>query len=256
MDENKRNATLDDFPVDKIWGIGKSKQAMLKNYGIHTAGQLRDWNIDVAQKEMTIVGKRTVLELRGISCLELEEIAPARKNTAVTRSFGKPVTDFYEMREAISTYCARGAEKLRQHDLIAGKLMVFMHTNKHRDTAQYYNRTVCTLAPMTNDSRIIIEEGVRLAKQIWKQGIEYGKAGIFLEDLRPPQHGTSDMFAETRIKPKSAELMKAIDIINQTQGKHSVQFAGMGTKKKWKLRKEFCSPHYTTRIEDVLKISF
>ena len=216
VDEDQRNHILDHFPIEKIWGIGKATQAKLLGYGIDTAGKLRDWNLGIAQKETTIVGKRMVLELRGQSCIPLEECPPARKNTAVTRSFGKPVTDFNEMREAISTYSARGAEKLRQHNLVAGKLMVFMHTNKYRNTKQYTTRLNCTLAPMTNDSRIIIGEAVRLAEAMWKQGIEFGKAGIILDDFRPPEHGTLNMFAEH--KPMSNELMSAIDSINKSRG--------------------------------------
>lgn len=157
------------------------------------------------------------------------------------------------MMEAISTYAARGSEKLRQHNLVAGKLMVFMHTNKYRNTKQYATRLNCSLAPMTSDSRIIIGEAVRLAEAMWKQGIEFGKAGIILDDLRPPEHGTLNMFAEH--KPMSNELMAAIDTINKAQGKYAVQFAGMGTKRRWALRKEYCSPHYTTRIEEVIKLS-
>lgn len=252
MNVKERNNILDVYPIEDLWGIGNASKEKLNNIGVYSIGELRDLDIKLARKYGTVVAERTVLELRGISCIPLEELPPTRKGTAVTRSFGKPVTSYDELVQAISTYSARGAEKLRQHGLLASRLSVFVHTNKYRNTKQYYAKQSYALNPTTNDSRHIIEETLRLLKIIYREGIEYGKAGIFLDDLIPEDEKPYSMFFEE--KPKSNELMNVIDTINKKHGRQSVQFACMGFEKKWKMRSHRKSPSYTTRIEDVPKV--
>ena len=251
MDEDFRKSVLDKYPVEDMWGIGKATKTKLNNMGIEFAGQLRDLPSKQARQFGTVVAERMIHELNGISCIPLEDLPPQRKGTAVTRSFGKPVVSYEELSQAVSTYCFRGAEKLRKHGLIAGRLTVFCHTNKYRDTVQYYNKANGGLMPMTNDSSIIIERGLELLNKIFKEGIEYGKAGIFLEDLRPVSEKPYNLFIPESLKNEN--LMKTLDKINAIHGRQTVQYAGMGLDKKWKLRSNRKSPNYTTRITDVAK---
>lgn len=252
LDDDLRRVVLDKFPIEEIWGIGKASKQKLLNMGIEYAGQLRDMSAKQARQYGTVVAERMIYELRGISCIPLEEIPPIRKGTAVTRSFGRVVTDLDEILQALSTHAARGAEKLRQHGVIAGKLRVFMHTNPYRDTTQFHSVKGCTLSPYTQDTRQIIEHAVSLGKQAFKQGIEYGKCGIILEDLRPENEKPIDLFATD--KPHSKILMNTIDSLNKKHGRNAVQFAGMGMDKSWKLRSNHKSPCYTTRIEEVPRV--
>lgn len=252
MDADFRKVVLDNFPIEEIWGIGKASKQKLISMGIEYAGQLRDMSAKQARQYGTVVAERMIYELRGISCIPLEEIPPIRKGTAVTRSFGRPVTDLDEIIQAVSTHAARGAEKLRLHGVIAGRLKVFMHTNPYRNTPQFHNVTQCTLSPYTQDTREIITASVKLAREAFKQGIEFGKCGIILEDLRPEDEKPLDLFAAE--SPKGKALMATLDKLNKIHGRNTVQFAGMGMHKSWKLRSEHRSPFYTTRIEDVPKV--
>jgi DNA polymerase V len=252
MDDKVRKLVLDHFPIEEIWGIGKASKAKLMSMGVQYAGQLRDMSAKHARQYGTVVAERMIYELRGISCIPLEEIPPIRKGTAVTRSFGRPVTEFEEIAQAISTHAARGAEKLRQHGVIAGRLRVFMHTNPYRNTPQFHNVKQCSLSPYTQDTREIITASVKLAKEAFKEGIEFGKCGIILEDLRPEDEKPLDLFeAESQ---KSEALMKTLDKLNQKHGRHTLQFAGMGIQKKWLQRSGNKSPSYTTRLEEVPKV--
>ena len=249
MDAEQRNQILDNFPIEEIWGIGKASVEKLKGIGVEYAGQLRDLDPKLARQYGTVIAERLIYELRGVSCIPLEDFPPARKGTAVTRSFGRPVTNYEELSQAVSTYAARGAEKLRQHKLVASKLTVFAHTSKYRNTTPYYAKQTCALKPVTNDTRQIIEEAMLLLKKVYKCGIEFSKAGIYLDELLPVENRPYSMFFEE--KPHSKELMKTIDEINSKYGRQSIQFAGMGLDKKWKLRCYRKSPCYTTRLTDV-----
>lgn len=252
VDDRERNLILDNYPIEELWGIGKASKVKLNNMGIQTVGEMRDMDIKQARKYGTVVAERTILELRGVSCIPLEDLPPARKGTAVTRSFGRRVTSYDELVQAVSTYAARGAEKLRQHELLASKLTVFAHTSKYHDTKQYGAKRSCGLHPLTNDSRQIIEEALRLLKDVYKEGIEFAKAGIYLDELISVSEKPYSMFFEE--KQHSDELMGALDKINQKYGRQTLQFASMGLEKKWKLRSNHKSPCYTTRIEDVAQV--
>jgi DNA polymerase V len=252
MEEGVRNRILNEFPIEDVWGIGRASAAKLNSMGIYTAGHLRDMPARQARQYGTVIAERTILELRVISCIPLEEIPPMRKGTAVTRSFGKPVTCLEDIKQAISTHAARGAEKLRKHGVLAGNIRVFMHTNKYRKTPQFYGVERGSLRPYTNDTRQIIGEAMRLTDIAFKSGIEFGKCGIILEDLLPESEKPQDLFSEEL--PHSPALMKALDSINQKHGRNKLQMAGMGMNKKWKQRSERKSPCYTTRIEEVCQV--
>ena len=254
MDEKIRNEILDRYPIEDIWGIGKATKQKLADLGVHTAGHLRDIDKRLSRQFGTVVAERMVLELRGHSCIDLEELPPTRKGTAVTRSFGRPVTSFEELRQAVSTYAARGGEKLRQHGLLASRLTVFAHESKYRSERPYGAKRSCALQPVTNDTRQLIEEAVRLLKPIYgRGGYKFSKAGVFLDDLILETEKPYHMFFKE--KSASKNMMNAIDKINAKFGRQSIQFAGMGLEKKWKLRCHRKSPCYTTRLDEVKTVT-
>ena len=129
-DEAARRRWLDRVEVGEVWGIGPASQRKLAAIGIETVAQLRDLDPRLARKMMSVVGERTVLELRGIACLALEHVPPQRKGCAVTRSFGIPVTTLTGMLEAVAAYATRAGEKLRRHRLETSHMSVFMHTSE------------------------------------------------------------------------------------------------------------------------------
>lgn len=252
MAEERRRHILESVPVEDVWGIGRATTAKLHRLGVRTAAQLRDLDPKQARKYGTVVAERMIWELRGISCLPLEEVPAAKKGTAVTRSFGKPIFELDEIIEAVTMYASRGGEKLREQNLIAGTLTVFMHTNPFKPVPQYSAAKSASLMPMTSDTRAIIEEAVRLAAAIYRKGFEYNKAGIMLDDLRDAAEKPQTLFFED--KPGSEALMAALDGINQRFGRNTLFFASQGTMNRWKLRAEAKSPSYTTRLTDVPRV--
>lgn len=161
LDEAKRAAVLHAFPVEDVWGIGRATVMKLATLGITTAGGLCGLDLKRARSLGTVTLERTVLELRGMSCLALEEVAPQRKGMAVTRSFGRPVTSLDELREAVAAYATRAGEKLRQHGLVAGQLAAFFHTSPHRDGPHHHGQRSTRLVPMTSDTRELIGAALR-----------------------------------------------------------------------------------------------
>ncbi|WP_308917219.1 Y-family DNA polymerase [Jannaschia sp. LMIT008] len=253
MDEDLARWLLPRVPVGDIWGIGRRTEAKLKGVGIATAAELRDMPLRQARKLGTVVLERTVLELQGEPCLSLEEVEPQRKGMAVTRSASAPMTDFDTLFQAITAHATRAAEKLRQHGLVAGTLTVIFHTNKHRqDRPQWSAARSTKLTPMSSDTFDLVDAARRCARSGWpKDGKPYGftKAGVMLDDLLPSEDRPRTLFDVMR--PKSAQLMSALDQVNDRFGKKTLVLASEGMKRPWALRADHRSPRYTTRIEDL-----
>lgn len=248
-DDAVRSAVMRAFPVGDVWGIGKATTLKLAQIGVNTAAELRDLEPKRARQLGTVVLERVVQELCGIPCLELELVLPARKGMAVTRSFGRPMTDRRYVLEAVTMYAARAGEKLRAHGLVAGQLSAFLHTNPHKAVAQYHGARTTQLMPMSDDTRDLVAAARRCIEAAWRDGFAYIKAGILLDDLRPRAEAPRCLFESPR--PHSAALMSAMDQLNLRYGRHTVFPAAMGIERPWKLRAEHHSPRYTTRLSEL-----
>lgn len=254
MDDTLTDWLLPMVPVGDIWGIGRRTEAKLHGLGIHTAAELRDMPIKQARALGTVVLERTVLELQGEPCLTFDDIEPQRKGMAVTRSAGTPMTDFDMLFQAITAHATRGAEKLRQHGLVAGTLTVFYHTNRHRpDRPQYSGSRSTQMTPMSSDTFDLIQAARRCAQAAWPRekagAFGFTKAGILLDDLVRMEDRPRTLFDIQ--KPKSRALMATLDQINDRFGKKTMVLASEGTKRSWQLRSDHRSPRYTTRLSDL-----
>lgn len=238
-----------DMDIEEVWGIGGATADKLYAIGIRTIAQLVDIDIRQARGMLTVVGARTVNELRGVSCLPLSLVIPDRKGLAVTRTFGRPVTDWHEMAEAISTYATRAAEKLREQGMIAGAMQVFMQTN--RFFGQWYNNASNFDIEPTNDTRALVADALRGARPLWRQKLNFWKAGVVLSDLSRASEYRQTLFA-TRDKAKSDQLMAAIDKVNQRYGRGALRLAVTGVEKGWKAKSEWHSPRYTTHVDELM----
>ncbi|WP_316016170.1 Y-family DNA polymerase [Roseobacter sp. HKCCA0434] len=253
MDEQIAGWLLPRVPVGNIWGIGSRTEAKLRKLGITTAAELRDMPARQARALGTLVLERTVLELQGEPCLSLEEVEPQRKGMAVTRSASTPMTEFDTLFEALTAHATRAAEKLRQHGLVAGTLTAFFHTNPHKpDRPQHSASRTTRLVPMSADTFDLVAAARRCAQAAWPKGqggYGFTKAGVILDDLVRAEDRPRTLFDAPR--PRSAELMAALDAVNDRFGRKTLTIASEGTTRTWKLRADMRSPRYTTRISDL-----
>ncbi|CRY54271.1 putative UV protection and mutation protein [Yersinia intermedia] len=234
-------------PVQDIWGIGRRMGKKLNQLGINTALQLADTHTQFVRKNFNVVLERTVRELNGEQCLELEEFAPTKQQIVCSRSFGERITCYQDMREAICGYAVRAAEKLRGEHQYCRHISAFIKTSPFAPNEPYYGNIVSTkLHIPTQDSRDIVAAALRCLDAIWKDGYRYQKGGVMLGDFYSQGIAQLGLFDDNQPKANSAALMAALDEINQS-GKGKVWFAGQGIQKGWQMKREMLSPAYTTR---------
>jgi DNA polymerase V len=252
LSENELRAYFSTLDVGEVWGIGRRISERLQNMGIDTVQALRDTSPKDLRQHFGVVMERTVNELRGMSCLSLEEISPAKKQIISSRSFGTMVTSYEELREAVSTYMLTAAEKLRQQNSNCLGVHVFIHTNRFREQdEQYSNGMTIPLTEATNDSRRLIAAALYGLKRIYQPGYLYKKAGVMLMNLSPAAVRQASLFREA--DQRSDKVMKAMDALNAAQGRNTIYLASAGIQHNWTALFENKTPCYTTRWEDLPK---
>lgn len=254
-DPNLRKILLSELLVEDVWGIGRKISTTLKKYGIHTAWDLAQTEEAWIKKTFSIVTLRTALELRGISCLSMNEAPPDKKSITTSRSFSRPITEEQELTEALSTYVARAAEKLRDQGSLASFIEVFLETSRFKENGAYFAAIPITLPEPSNYTPLLIHHAKQGLHALFKKGLEYKKCGILLGGLVPSKAFQSDLFAKHKISiEKQRKLMLLIDKTNARYGTDTLKWAAQGLAQSWKMRQEHTSPRFTTRWSDLLSI--
>lgn len=252
--QDRQRRLLALVPVDDVWGVGRRLSKRLNALGITTALDLANASPRAIRDQFSVVLERTVRELNGESCIELEEIPPTKKQIVCSRSFGVKVTHFELLREAICEYATRATEKLRKEQQQAKVMTVFIRTSPFKDNEpQYSNSASGELLIPSCDTRDFIELANHLLKRIWKDGFRYAKAGVMLSDFYDPGMFQPGLFDDVSTRSNSQQLMSVLDTINQS-GAGKVFFAGQGTKKDWSMKREHLSPAYTTRWDQLPRV--
>jgi len=250
---NNIDQILELTEVGDVWGVGRRLSKKLINHGIHNAKLLKNCSDSWIRKMMSVNGLKTITELRGISCIPLEEYSMTRKSCCTTRSFGKLLTNLEDIEQAVTTFARRAAERIRSESLAASCVSVFVRTNPFDKKSAYYsNGASRTLAHPTHDSITIIETSLLLTKRIFKNNYQYKKAGVLLSGLCDESEIQETLFEKNY--NQNSDLMSAIDAINYRYGRDTLQMASECKVGNWKQKRENCTRNYTTQIDRLLLV--
>ena len=255
LDEAAIDAELARVSLTDIWGIGGRLARRLAAQGIATPLALKRTDARFIRERFSVTLERTVRELQGIACIALEEAPPDRKTIMASRSFGRLMTARTEMEEAVASYAARAAEKMRRQNLAAGRLIVFVETNRFRVQDAQYARTCMLQLPVASADTGKIIRGARCAlAAIWRDGFNYKKAGVMLLDLVRADRVQGGLFD----RPDSARAqarMRALDHLNRRFGRDTVTYAAAaGVARPWRMQRSSLSPRYTTEWSELLTV--
>ena len=241
---------LDQIAIENVWGVGRRLALRLRLMGIGTAQDLADLDCMTARKKFSVVLERTVRELRGESCIEIEELPPDPQHLMVSRGFKGKVTTKHQLQEAVATYASRVAEKARAKGVYAGTVQLFIRTSPFSKGPRYVNNASWTFLAPCNDNLSLVKAATKCLDVIWKDGYAYQKAGVLLTDLSTEQQRTTPLL-EKAPPETTGELMRLLDRMNQRYGSETVRIASSGFERPWLMSREFLSPSYTTRWKDL-----
>lgn len=249
---------FDRIAVGEVWGVGRKITARLEAMDIRTVRQLRDADAETIRARFSVVLERTLRELRGESCLDLQEVVPDKQQIMSSRSFGTLVYDLADLEEAVASYIAKAAEKLRAQDSLAGALQVYIRTNVFKPEVPQYQRGVTLPLPeATADTRVLTQWALVALRRIYRSGFGYHKAGVMLLDLLPRANRQFSLFdTEGGARDaRSEKLMGVLDGINQRYGRGALRLAAEGVERPWQMRRGNLSPSYTTSWEGLPVVS-
>ncbi len=251
LSSTEQDDRMSKLDVGEVWGVGRRINAQLSDMGISTVLQLKQADPAMIRRRFSVVMERTVAELNGCACLDLDPIDTRKGQIVCSRSFGRPVTALSELREAVLSYVIRAAERMRAQSSACSHISVFILTNFFRDSARQYSRTAqVPLSVASDDTRRLSAAAVHGLHQIFRTGYEYKKAGVILTGLQPAAAVQNDLFSGYD-RDRSARLMGVLDHINKIYGMHTTSFAGAGIQKPWRMLTDNRSPRYTTSWDEL-----
>lgn len=254
-DAEDLDMVLATVAVADVWGVGQRWAERLKQQGIYTALDLKNCDSGTIKQRFNVVLARTVQELQGMSCIELEETQADRQQVLCSRSFGVRVTEFQDMRAAITHFVSRASEKLRSQKLLANAISVHISTSPFDERREYYNNaTTRQLTIASDDTRELTALAQHLLKTIYLPGQSYQRAGVLLIDLVPHRFQQQDLFEKTNQSQHSVALMSTLDMINAKMGNGTLRFAGEGFEAGWRMKQGLRSPRYTTQYSELKSV--
>ena len=256
MPANDLDDLLSQIDVGEIWGVGRKLAPKLQALGFNSVLDLKRANPERLRQQFSVVMEKTIRELNGTVCIEMEEISPPKKQILNSRSFGHPVSDYNSLAQSITLYMSSAAAKLRKQHSFAASVHIFITTSPHKPDEPFYsNATTISLPSPSADTRQLVNVALWALKQIFKPNYNYAKAGVMLGELVPAQGVQIDLFSQATASPKSAALMTAMDSINKKMGKESIKLASEGFKRPWKMKQDSKSPSYTSKWDEVLSVN-
>ena len=244
--------------VGDVWGVGPRISKQLKEGGICTVLDLARMDPATARRGWSVTLEKTVRELQGQPCIDLDDAPGPKKQIACTRSFGKPVHQLAPLIEAVSEFASRAAEKLRKQHCLATEMLVFMHTSPYRPGPQCSRSVVVPLRRPTDDTLALARAAAEGMRFMYIAGYQFIKAGVIFVDLKPASVQQRELDLDDPNEPPvtrdRSRLMAAVDLINTRFGKGTVHAGSTGkpdSNRVWTMKQERRTPAYTTCLEDV-----
>ena len=233
---------LKEIKINDVWGVGRQLTKFYIKNGITTANQLKNITDSWIKKNTNVFGARTVMELKGLSCISLETHNEKRKNCCVSRSFGRKVTKLEELNESITKHCLNAAEKIRLDNQTTKRITVFIRTSPFQKDKNYYaNSKNMDLPIRTNDSIELVKQALTALKYIYRKGYKYQKIGIIFSELNDVDIYRKNLFSSIGNEEVRKKLMKAIDYTNIKYGRNALSIAQAGLNKKWNIKRQYSS---------------
>jgi DNA polymerase V len=254
MEPAELEAVMAATAVNEVWGVGRQITKQLTQSGINTVLDLVRLDPAMVKRRWSVMLERTVRELQGLPCIDLDHAPAPKQEIACTRSFGHAVTELADLTEAVTEFASRAAHKLRRQGSTTEQALVFIRTSPFRKDPQYSRSTTVPLRRPSADTAVIVQAALMGLTAIYKPGFKYAKAGVMVLALQSAtvQQGELDLEADDT-KDRS-QLMSALDGINDRYGRGTLLMASAGLagdKRVWAMKQERRTPEYTTRWEDI-----
>ena len=256
LNDQELEYCLEKTKIEDVWGIGRKYSKMLQANQVDDALAFTKLPESFVQAKMSVTGLKTLRELKGINCLELDTITENKKSIISSSSFGQPIENLEDLKPAVATFCTRIGEKLRKQGSKATYLSVFITTSRFKSKEELYYQA-CLSVPLPEESNYtpqLITTAFSLLEKIYKEGYQFKKAGVMVSSLS--QGVQENLLREESevVNEKKEKAMKVIDKLNSKLGRYTIKQASLNTKVKWQPIANLRSPRYTTEPMEMMRV--
>ncbi|MFW1970629.1 DUF4113 domain-containing protein [Acinetobacter bereziniae] len=235
--------------VGEVWGVGRKQNKKLNDMGIKTVLDLSKANPPVMGKMFTVCMQRTVLELQGISCMQIDDQPKPKQQIVASRSFGVKITELQDLKEAMSKYVQDAVGRLRKEKLLCGVITTFVQSNPFDASVPYYSKAQTYKFSEPTDCVLdLVEVAYLLLEKIYKSGIKYKKCGVFYSELILKSNHIPDLLSDHETRIQNESLMQAYEDIQSKFGKAKISVGPCYFKdRKWSMSRDMLSKNYFTK---------
>lgn len=246
------DSVLAGIDVEDVWGIGGRQSKKLRAIRIRTACDLKYAEEGWIKKHLSIVGLKTVYELRGLRCFGFREVPDNRKSICVSRSLGVYLTSYDELSQAVAFYASLASEKLRAQRSLTDTVTTYIATSFHTDDFYWGTRTIRLETPK-NDTPSLVKAALEGLKLAYIEGKKYKRVGVLFTEITPYEVQQRGLFCDTGQSVKLNALMHIIDKINFEANKPMIWLAAGGKpdSQKWVASASMRSPRYTSYWDEI-----
>lgn len=251
-----KNSVYQGIDVGEVWGVGRQHKKKLQQMNINTIYDLMMAPPSHIEKLFSVVMKRTVLELNGIACIDIEHTPPSRKQIISSKTFGNKITSKNDLKEAIARRTQEAFTRARSDNVLTGCIMAFAHSNPFDQSKQYYKKdyTASFVVP-TDDLRELVRAATGMIDHIYKEGVEFKKCGVILTGLEHKDSYNYDLLTDYSDLERTEKLMKTIETVQKNFGKTKIGFgASMFNNRLWNLSANHKTQNYFS-FDGLLKIN-
>lgn len=249
---DKIDATVKDFPIEDVWGIGLKYYHKMTEFGVKTAQDFRELKADFVRQHMTVQGWRLHQELWGKPCNVVRDVAERSKGIESSQSFNTYQTELEPIEEAISMHAATVALKLRQQQSMSLTLTIYLRTNKHNVKHDQHYPSITVKVPFAaNSTHQLTRVAVQAIRAIYQPGYNYLKCGLRATGIIPEGEVQFHLFTNYE-HDREQQLAELMDKLNDRYGRGTLRLGSDSFERKWAMKQDYLSKQYTTSWKDIL----
>jgi len=246
MDFCAIESLYETIEVGEIWGVGRKHTKKLNSLNIYSVLDFVMASSFMIRDQFSIVMHRTLLELHGVSCIELEHTQAPRKQIVASRSFGQRIYHIDDLKEAMSLYVQDAVARLRGENMLSGYMIGFVQSNPFDTHRPYYSKSAALTLPEPTDNVLTLcKIAIKMIDDLYQKDVGFKKCGVILTCLEPKSSHIYDLFTDMKQITADNNLMDSLEEIHHKFGKTKLAMgASMLPNRSWNMSRDQLSQNY------------
>ena len=240
--------------VADVWGIGRKTSKQLQAYNIQNCYDLTFANEHYLAREFSVVIGRTIRELKGQSCIALDDPSIPSKRILSSRSFASALNNIEIIKQAIIFHVNRAHQRLSKQQQLCAFVHVSLYEKTTKPPYKKGHRYVIGLEYATDDLLILTKRSLQQIDVLFKENTKYVKVAVMFSALHPKCQHIDDLWHPVQLVQQREQLMNTLSSMKERFGGDCIQIGYSSASTAWKMRQQNRSPRYTTCWGEMLCI--